>query len=178
VCPSSDGFYQITKALGGELVGEASMAEYGPIIAGVLLRIRLELCVFESFFQEALLPFLRSHGTSWVLPLHETTETYIAGVVFAVAVNFILLGSTKIFAVLMVYADVQLGVPLKLLASLMNVVPAQGSRQFAQLLGVLTGGLGTLRGLVESVDMFVSRYLVLGTTLYVLFKVLHFKVFQ
>jgi hypothetical protein len=68
-------------------------------------------------------------------------------------------------------------VPLKLLSSALRLLPVQGSKQFAQLLVIVTTGLSMLRGLVESADMFVSRYLVLGTTLYVLFKLLHFKVF-
>jgi hypothetical protein len=64
------------------------------------LRVRLELCVLESFVNEAIVPFVREKGLSWVLPLHETVETFLAGTVFAVATNFILLGSTKIVAVL------------------------------------------------------------------------------
>ena len=34
-----------------------------------------------------------------MLPLHETVETFLAGTIFAVASNFILIGSTKIVTV-------------------------------------------------------------------------------
>ena len=78
------------------LVGPESYKEYAPLIAGGLLRVRLELCVVESFFYEAIVPFIQEKGLSWVLPLHETVETFLAGTVFAVATNFILIGSTKI----------------------------------------------------------------------------------
>ena len=74
--------------------------EYAPLIAGGLLRVRLELCVVESFFYEAIIPFIKENGLSWVLPFHETVETFLAGTVFAVATNFILIGSTKIVTVL------------------------------------------------------------------------------
>jgi hypothetical protein len=52
--------------------GQENVVEYGPLIASVLLRIRLELCVLESFLYEAVLPFIQKKGLSWVLPLHET----------------------------------------------------------------------------------------------------------
>ena len=93
VCPASDGFYRFGQTLVVGLVGADSYKEYAPLIAGGLLRVRLELCVVESFFYEAIIPFVRENGLSWVLPLHETVETFLAGVVFAVATNFILLGT-------------------------------------------------------------------------------------
>ena len=34
---------------------------------------------------EAIVPFVKENGLSWVLPLHETVETFLAGVIFAVA---------------------------------------------------------------------------------------------
>ena len=43
------------------------------------------------------------------LPIHETSETYLAGVVFMVGANFILLGSTKVVAILAIYHDLSLG---------------------------------------------------------------------
>ena len=91
VCPASDGFYRFGKELVVGLVGQESVKEYAPLIAGGLLRVRLELCVVESFVYEAIVPFVRQNGLSWVLPLHETVETFLAGVVFAVASNFILI---------------------------------------------------------------------------------------
>ena len=87
--------------------------EYGPLIASVLLRVRLELCVLESFLYEAVIPFVKEKGLSWVLPLHETVETFLAGTIFAIASNFILLGSTKILTVLFIYADTLTGMPTR-----------------------------------------------------------------
>lgn len=37
--------------------------------------------------------------------------------------------------------------------------------------------LGALRGLLEGVDTFVGRYLVVGTTVYIGFKLAHYKLF-
>ena len=113
VCPASDGFYRFGKDLVVGLVGPESVKEYAPLIAGGLLRVRLELCVVESFVYEAIVPFVRQNGLSWVLPLHETVETFLAGVVFAVASNFILIGSTKIVTVIFTYGDVFFGFPLR-----------------------------------------------------------------
>ena len=114
VCPASDGFYRFGQTLVVGLVGADSYKEYAPLIAGGLLRVRLELCVVESFFYEAIIPFVKENGLSWVLPLHETVETFLAGVVFAVATNFILLGSTKIITVLATYADIFFGFPFRI----------------------------------------------------------------
>ena len=97
------------------LVGPENYKEYAPLIAGGLLRVRLELCVVESFVYEAIVPFIKEKGLSWVLPLHETVETFLAGVIFAVASNFILIGSTKIVTVIVTYADVFFGLPFRLL---------------------------------------------------------------
>jgi hypothetical protein len=83
VCPASDGVYNGLKVLSTGLVGAENVEEYGPLISSVLLRIRLELCVLESFLYEAVVPFIRVKGLSWVLPIHETVETFIAGTVFA-----------------------------------------------------------------------------------------------
>ena len=117
VCPASDGVYRFGQTLVVGVVGPESYKEYAPLIAGGLLRVRLELCVVESFFYEAILPFIKENGLSWVLPLHETVETFLAGTIFAVASNFILIGSTKIVTVLCTYADVFFGLPLRLLGS-------------------------------------------------------------
>jgi hypothetical protein len=116
VCGASDSVYRGLQGIVQLMVGEASYREYSPLIAGSLLRVRLELCVVESFFNEAIAPFIRERGLSWVLPLHETVETFIAGVVFAVATNFILIGSTKIITVLVTYTDVFVGLPIRLVS--------------------------------------------------------------
>ena len=41
------------------------------------------------------MPFIQKNGLSWILPMHETVETFLAGTIFALALNFILVGSTK-----------------------------------------------------------------------------------
>lgn len=118
VCPASDNFYRFGQTLVVGVVGQESYKEYAPLIAGGLLRVRLELCVVESFFYEAIIPFIKENGLSWVLPLHETVETFLAGTVFAVATNFILLGSTKIITVLATYADIFLGFPFRVVGGI------------------------------------------------------------
>ena len=53
-----------------------------------------------------------------MLPLHETVETFLAGTIFAVASNFILIGSTKIVTVIFTYGDVFLGFPFRVVGGL------------------------------------------------------------
>lgn len=115
VCPASDGVYRFLQSSTSAIVGDDNFIEYGPLIAGGLLRIRLELCVVESFFAEAVGPFIEKNGVSWILPAHETVETFLAGVIFSLASTFILIGSTKIISVLVLYVDFLLGVPCRLL---------------------------------------------------------------
>lgn len=66
VCPASDAVYQVTKVVSNNLIGQENVVEYGPLIASVLLRARLELCVVESFIYEAVVPFIQQRGLSWV----------------------------------------------------------------------------------------------------------------
>lgn len=113
VCPASDGIYRFAQSTTQNIVGKDNFVEYGPLIAGGLLRVRLELCVVESFFNEAVGPFIEREGLRWVLPLHETVETFLAGTIFALASTFILVGSTKIVSVLATYADVFVGLPAR-----------------------------------------------------------------
>lgn len=113
VCSASDSLYRMLQTTTEAIVGEEQFVEYGPLIAGGLLRIRLELCVVESFFNEAVAPFIKKNGLTWVLPLHETVETFLAGTVFALATTFILVGSTKIVSVLFTYGDVFIGSPMR-----------------------------------------------------------------
>lgn len=114
VCPASDSIYRFAQGTTLSIVGPENFTEYGPLIAGGLLRVRLELCVVESFFNEAVGPFIEKEGLKWILPLHETVETFLAGTIFALASTFILVGSTKIVSVLVTYADVLLGAPCRL----------------------------------------------------------------
>lgn len=114
VCSTSDTFYRVLQGTTRSVVGDENFVEYGPLIAGGLLRIRLELCVVESFFNEAVGPFIQKNGLNWILPLHETVETFLAGTIFAAASTFILVGSTKIVSVLFTYIDVFVGGPCRL----------------------------------------------------------------
>jgi hypothetical protein len=115
VCSASDGFYRFLQSSTQAVVGPENFSEYGPLIAGGLLRIRLELCVVESFFNEAVGPFIQQNGVNWILPLHETVETFLAGVVFSLATTFILVGSTKILTVIITYTDFLVGGPFRFL---------------------------------------------------------------
>mmetsp|Transcript_3205 Transcript_3205/g.9184 ORF Transcript_3205/g.9184 Transcript_3205/m.9184 type:complete len:410 (-) Transcript_3205:152-1381(-) len=114
VCSASDGFYRFLQGATRAVVGDESFVEYGPLIAGGLLRVRLELCVVESFFNEAVGPFIKQNGLNWILPLHETVETFIAGTIFALATTFIMVGSTKLISVIALYGDVFIGGPCRL----------------------------------------------------------------
>lgn len=114
ICSNSDTFYRFLQGTTRAVVGDKYFVEYGPLIAGGLLRIRLEFCVVESFFNEAVGPFIKENGLNWVLPLHETVETFLAGSIFAGASTFILVGSTKIVTVVITYADAFIGAPSRL----------------------------------------------------------------
>jgi hypothetical protein len=114
VCSASDNVYRVLQQTIAATVGPEKFTEYGPLIAGGLLRIRLELCVVESFISEAVVPFIRDNGVSWILPLHETVETFLAGAIFALATTFILIGSTKLVTVLITYTDFIFGLPSRL----------------------------------------------------------------
>jgi hypothetical protein len=111
VCAASDSFYRILQQTTLAIVGKENFIEYGPLIAGGLLRVRLELCVVESFFNEAVGPFIQQNGVAWILPLHETVETFLAGGIFAIATTFILVGSTKLLTVVATYTDFIFGFP-------------------------------------------------------------------
>jgi len=178
VCPGSDGVYQLLKYTANVLVGRDNVEEYGPLIASVLLRVRLELCVLESFLYEAVVPFVRTKGVSWILPLHETVESVLAGTIFAVASNFILLGSTKILSVLFIYADALTGMPTRFLGGQAKKnLKGPGSTVGAGF-KAYGDALGAVRGFLEAADTFVGRYLVVATTVYIAFKIAHYKFFN
>lgn len=179
VCPASDGVYQVLKITANSLVGSDNVVEYGPLIASVLLRVRLELCVLESFLYEAVLPFVQKKGLTWVLPFHETVETFLAGTIFAIASNFILLGSTKILSILFIYADALTGMPTRFLGGALKKLPADSPGARVGVVVKFYGDfLGGIRGLLETGDTFVGRYLVVATTVYIAFKFAHFKLFN
>lgn len=218
VCAASDGFYRLLQSTAQTVVGKENFIEYGPLIASGLLRVRLELCVVESFFNEAVGPFIRQNGLSWVLPLHETVETFLAGTVFALATTFILVGSTKLLTVIFTYADFFLGGPLRLLGGFFfdrargrpvildiglgpfktrvigpkDFEVDQGKWDYEVDFGnvkelpvvVISGGvkfvgqsIGALREVLDAIDLFVGKSLILWVTAYVGIKFLHFKIF-
>jgi len=115
VCGASDSFYRFLQGSTRAVVGDENFSEYGPLIAGGLLRIRLELCVVESFFNEAVGPFIKENGLNWILPIHESVETFLAGTIFALATTFILVGSTKLVQIIAFYGDLLFGGPCRLI---------------------------------------------------------------
>eukprot|EP00217_Crustomastix_stigmatica_P000501 CAMPEP_0183819666 /NCGR_PEP_ID=MMETSP0803_2-20130417/64251_1 /TAXON_ID=195967 /ORGANISM="Crustomastix stigmata, Strain CCMP3273" /LENGTH=203 /DNA_ID=CAMNT_0026064555 /DNA_START=360 /DNA_END=968 /DNA_ORIENTATION=- len=113
-----------------QLAGSENIEDYRPLINDVLIRVRTELCVLESFVRETAIPFFRNHGFTWIFPFHETTETYLAGVVFMIGLNFILLGSTKILAVIGIYHDITFGLISRVVGKLLDYVnPAAYNRE-------------------------------------------------
>eukprot|EP00913_Durusdinium_trenchii_P008745 g8212.t1 len=70
VCPASDGLYGFGKAAADGLLGSEG-AEYRPLAIEALLRVRLEVCVLESFVYEAVVPFVQRKGLGWILPFHD-----------------------------------------------------------------------------------------------------------
>ncbi|GAX21083.1 hypothetical protein FisN_1Lh244 [Fistulifera solaris] len=115
VCPTSDIIYRLLQSSVLSIVGKDNFIEYAPLISGGLLRVRLEICVVESFFEEAIGPFIEKNGFNWILPVHETVETFLAGTIFAAATSFILIGSTKIVSVIATYVDFLIGLPTRTL---------------------------------------------------------------
>lgn len=208
VCPASDGIYNLGKGFADTLLG-ADGQEYRPLAIEALLRVRLEICVLESFVYEAIVPFVQRKGLGWILPIHETLDTVIAGTVFAVALNFILFGTTKILAVLSIYHDFLVGAPLRLVG--FAILPEKRAKEVPLIqinwpgrktesaaeesedevrpppplpLAVFGGvckGYGVLAGIIkdilEGLDTFVGRYLVLVSITYVIFKWAHFRLF-
>lgn len=114
VCPASDGVFRVGQRAAIGLAGDENIENYRPLINDVLIRVRTELCVLESFVRETAVPFVREKGLGWVFPAHETSETYLAGVVFMLGANFILLGSTKVVAIMAIYHDLSLGLMTRL----------------------------------------------------------------
>ena len=55
-----------TQKLVLKVAGRETYQEYAPLIAGSLLRVRLEFCVLESFVYESIIPFIKVHH-----PLHQ-----------------------------------------------------------------------------------------------------------
>jgi len=182
VCQFSDTFYRSAQKVVFRLAGKDTYQEYAPLIAGSLLRVRLEFCVLESFVQESIIPFVKARGLSWVFPVKETLETFVAGVVFAVASNLVLIGSTKIITIVVSYVDFFFGLPLRLIFGFTNdrlkdtKNPVGKVVEVGSGVGKFVGEVsGVTRRVVEGADIFVGRYLLLTTVGYVILKFLKFK---
>ena len=129
VCPASDGVFRVGQRAAIGLAGDENIENYRPLINDVLIRVRTELCVLESFVRETAIPFVREKGVGWVLPAHETSETYLAGVVFMLGANFILLGSTKVVAIIAIYHDITLGLATRLAGKALGVIGPGNQRE-------------------------------------------------
>ncbi|EEH56015.1 LOW QUALITY PROTEIN: uncharacterized protein MICPUCDRAFT_65417 [Micromonas pusilla CCMP1545] len=204
VCPASDGVFRVGQKAALSLAGDQNIENYRPLINDVLIRVRTELCILESFSRETMVPFIKEKGVGWVLPLHETSETYLAGVVFMVGANFILLGSTKVVAILAIYHDLARGFSRAPRAAARDGDPGGGrgetrarvqradgpaddgdqgadgrderAGEGGAAAGVREGVRGAARGL-EVFDTFCSRYFVAFTVTYVLVKTGHYVLF-
>jgi hypothetical protein len=160
----------------GIVIGSDNLTEYGPIIASLLLRVRLELCVVESYFFEAVVPFISQRGFSWILPVHETVETFLTGSIFAIATNIILLTSTKVISALVLAVDVLTGMPARFIGSVLKRFP-KSFEVVSIILQIYGSTLGYLRSALEKVDNFIGRYMFVSTVLYIAFKYAHYKYF-
>jgi len=129
VCPASDGVFRAGQRVAIGLAGDENIENYRPLINDVLIRVRTELCVLESFVRETAIPFVREKGVGWVLPAHETSETYLAGVVFMLGANFILLGSTKVVAIIAIYHDITIGLATRLVGRALGVLGPGNERE-------------------------------------------------
>ena len=166
-------------------MGSDNLTEYGPLIASLLLRLRLELCVIESYFFEAIVPFINQRGLSWVLPFHETVETFLTGSIFAVATNIILLTSTKIVALFFSALDIFTGMPTRFVGSIMArfTKSDKGDKSLdlspvsivSSLLRLYGGLVGSLQSGMQTADQFVGKYLTFATLAYIAFKYFHYK---
>jgi len=181
----------------------------------------------ESFFNEAVGPFIKENGLNWILPFHETVETFLAGTIFALATTFILVGSTKLIQIIAFYGDLVVGGPCRLFGGFFfdrargepvtldvsffgffktrlvgppvdfkeeelkkalgekeNVLDFDNVKPTDVPLLAVSGGVKVVgeasklfRELIEGLDLFVGRYLVLIASGYIILKFIHFKVF-
>lgn len=185
-----------TFAISALLIGKENVAEYAPLISSLLLRVRLELCVIESYFFEAVLPFINQRGVSWVLPIHETVETLLTGSIFAIATNIILLTGTKIISFILIWIDLFTGLPARFFSGIIQKFTGtssddknkdnkmvsntannkiNGFQIFSLILEVYGKSVGALKQGVDILDNFINKYLFLTTALYIGIKVLNFK---
>jgi hypothetical protein len=75
----------------------------------------------------------------------------------------------------MIYLDALVGFPVR---GLGWVSKKAGGKQVSEVLGLAGGLIGNIRKVVETVDTFVGRYLVFSTSVYIVFKFVHFKFFN
>lgn len=126
---------------------------------------------------------LLTYSMDQVLPLHETFETFLTGTVFAIAINIVLLGSTKILSILLLYLDTLIGFPIRIVTKVLQKLlksKDKGGKSIdaTDVIGFIGESIGWIRRLLENFDSFVGTKLAFGTTLYILFKFLHLKLFN
>ena len=155
VCPASDGVFRVGQRAAQNLAGDENIENYRPLINDVLIRVRTELCVLESFVRETAVPFVQEKGLGWVLPRTETSETYLAGVVFMLGANFILLGSTKVVAIMAIYHDLSLGLATRLIGSALGALgPAnEKERRQQELNEIMDKQMEELKKLMKKTDL-------------------------
>lgn len=69
VCPASDGIFRVGQRAALGIAGTDNIEDYRPLINDVLIRVRTELCVLESFVRETATPFIQQKGVRATLPL-------------------------------------------------------------------------------------------------------------
>jgi hypothetical protein len=62
VCPASDGLFRVGQQFALNVAGDQNIEDYRPLINDVLIRVRTELCVLESFVRETATPFIKAKG--------------------------------------------------------------------------------------------------------------------
>lgn len=102
----------------------------------------------------------------------------MAGPIFAIGSNFILLGSAKILSILFIYADVITGMPSRFLVEQLKKAKEGPAATVGTVVKAYGDVLGSVRGFLEAGDTFVGRYLVIVTTIYIVLKLAHYKLFN
>eukprot|EP00873_Tetraselmis_striata_P041368 jgi/Tetstr1/461632/TSEL_006732.t1 len=158
VCPAADGLFRMGQQGAMAVAGSENIENYRPLINDVLIRVRTEICVLESFVRETATPFIQEKGLGWVLPMHETSETYLAGVVFMVGANFILLGSTKVVAILAIYADLLTGLPARLLGKALSAAEDKSEERYnKQMEKLMAKQMEEIKGVMKNTAQASAR---------------------
>ena len=111
-------------------------------------------------------------------------ETFLAGTIFALVLNFILVGSTKILQVVVTWFDffghavaLRVHEAIDQLSDESDESPKPAVVAFT-VSKTAGEAIGLARQFVDALDVFTSQYLSLTTAAYITFKFLHFRVFD